>query len=72
MAMSNCESSWYNNSTVLNLYRLGKVSIGKMAQELDISINEALDMLSEFGGKSNIRYDDYLGGFENLKGVNEQ
>jgi len=29
-------------------------------------------MLSEFGIDSKIRYDDYLAGFENLKGANEQ
>ena len=56
----------------LKLYRSGKVSIGKMAEELDISINEALDMLSEFGIESKIRYDDYLIGLDNLKVVNEQ
>jgi predicted HTH domain antitoxin len=55
----------------LKLYRSGKVSIGKMAEELDISINEAMDMLSEFGIESKIRYDDYLIGFKNLKSENE-
>ena len=72
MTMSNLGCYWYNNYMMLKLYRLGKVSIGKMSQKLDISINEALDMLSEFGIESKIRYDDYLAGFENLKGVNEQ
>lgn len=51
----------------LKLYRSGKVSIGKMAEELDISINEALDLLIEFGIESKVRYDDYLIGFKNLK-----
>lgn len=51
----------------LKLYSSGKVSVGKMAEELDFSINEVLDLLSEFGIESSIRYDDYLASFENLK-----
>ncbi len=51
----------------LKLYSAGKVSIGKMAEELDLSINDVLDLLAEFGIKSSIGYDDYLKGFENLK-----
>ncbi|MCL5771738.1 MAG: ribbon-helix-helix domain-containing protein [Actinobacteria bacterium] len=51
----------------LKLYSAGKVSVGKMAEELDLSVNEALDLLAEFGIEFSIRYDDYLSGFENLK-----
>ncbi|MGM0365019.1 MAG: hypothetical protein ACQEP5_00615 [Actinomycetota bacterium] len=51
----------------LKLYSTGKVSIGKMAEELDLSINDVLDLLAEFGIKSSIRYDDYLEAFKNLK-----
>ena len=51
----------------LKLYSAGKVSIGKMAEELDLPINDVLDLLAEFGIKSSIRYDDYLKGFKNLK-----
>jgi predicted HTH domain antitoxin len=51
----------------LKLYSAGKVSVGKMAEELNFSINEVIDLLSEFGIESPIRYDDYLAGFENLK-----
>jgi hypothetical protein len=51
----------------LKLYSARKVSVGKMAEELDLSINEILDLFSEFGIESSIRYDDYLVGFENLK-----
>jgi len=53
----------------LKLYSAGKVSVGKMAEELDLSINEALDLLSRFGIDSSISYDDYLAGFENLKNL---
>ena len=51
----------------LKLYSAGKVSIGKMAEELNLSVNDVLDLLAEFGIESSIRYDDYLKGFENLK-----
>ena len=51
----------------LKLYSAGKVSVGKMAEELNLSINEVIDLLSEFGIESPIRYDDYLASFENLK-----
>jgi len=51
----------------LKLYNAGKVSVGKLAEELDFSINEVLDLLSDFGIESSIRYDDYIAGFENLK-----
>jgi len=51
----------------LKLYSTKKVSIGRMAEELDLSVNEVLDLLSGFGIESQITYDDYLQGFENLK-----
>ncbi len=51
----------------LKLYRAGKVSIGKMAEELGLSVSEVLDLLSEFGIESSIRYDDYLLGLKNLR-----
>ena len=51
----------------LKLYSEKKVSLGKMAEELDFSINEAIDLLSNLGIKSQVTYDDYLHGFENLK-----
>jgi predicted HTH domain antitoxin len=51
----------------LKLYSEKKVSLGKMAEELGLSVNEVLDVLSDFGIESQITYDDYLQGFENLK-----
>jgi len=53
----------------LKLYRAGKVSIGRMTEDLDLSLNEVIDLLTEFGIESSIRYDDYLLGFENLKKI---
>jgi len=52
----------------LKLYSAKKVSIGRMAEELDLSVNEVLDLLSDFGIESQITFDDYLQGFENLNG----
>lgn len=51
----------------LKLYRAGKVSLGKMAEELNLSVSEVLDLLAEFGIESPIRYDDYLLGLQNLR-----
>jgi predicted HTH domain antitoxin len=53
----------------LKLYNEKKVSLGKMAEELDLSVNEVLDLLSDFGIESRVTYDDYLQGFENLKAL---
>lgn len=55
----------------LKLYSEKKVSIGKMAEELDLSVNEVIDLLAEFGIESSILYDDYLLGFENLKTLDQ-
>ncbi len=51
----------------LKLYSAKKVSVGKMAEELELSVNEVLDLLTEFGIESSILYDDYLLGFESLR-----
>ena len=53
----------------LKLYRAGKVSIGRMTEYLNLSLNEVIDLLTEFGIESPIRYDDYLLVFENLKKI---
>lgn len=49
---------------IIKLYKEGKMSIEKAAKELDISISETLDLLSEFGIKSPISFDDYLKGYK--------
>jgi len=38
-------------------------------EELDLSISETIDLLSEFGIKAPIDYEDYLKGYEVLKGI---
>ena len=44
----------------LREYREGHLSLGTMAQRLDLSISQAIDLLSELGVRSPIGYDDYL------------
>ena len=49
---------------MLNLYREGKMSLSSLSEKLELSVSETIDLLSEFGVKSPIDYDDYLKGFE--------
>lgn len=53
----------------IKLYRERKISLGRMADLLDLSIPECMDILSEFGIEANIDYDVYLESYENLKKV---
>jgi predicted HTH domain antitoxin len=50
-------------------YEEGKFSLGKAAEIAGKALSEFLDLLSEFGIKSRISYEDYLEGFEHLKEV---
>ncbi|NUO09747.1 MAG: ribbon-helix-helix protein, CopG family [Candidatus Brocadia sp.] len=52
---------------MIKLYREGKLSLSALAEKLELSISEAIDLLSEFGVESPIDYDDYLKGFEVFK-----
>jgi len=54
---------------VLQLYKEGKISLGKAADELDLSLTEFIDLLNEFGISANIDYEDYLKGTKNLEEV---
>lgn len=53
----------------VKLYKEGKISLGKMASELNISIGEAMNLLMEFGIKAKIDYEKYLEGYKNLEEV---
>ena len=44
----------------LREYQQGKLSLGTMAQKLDLSLSQAIDLLSELGVRSPMGYDDYL------------
>jgi len=50
-------------------YQEGKVSLGKAAKIAGITLSEFMDMLSEFGIRSRVSYEDYLEGFENLRKI---
>ena|SRR3989338_3911954 len=50
-------------------YKKGKASIGRAAELAGVSISEMIELLSEFGVESNLEYDDYLKGLENLRNV---
>lgn len=50
-------------------YKRGKISIGKAADLAGISISEMINLLSEFGIESNLEYEDYTKGLENLKKI---
>ncbi len=54
---------------MIRLYREGRFSLEKVAKKLDLSVSETIDLLSEFGSKAPIDYDDYLKGYEVMKEV---
>ncbi len=49
---------------MLKQYREGKLSLGSLAKNLDISVGETIDMLAEFGIESPVEYEDYLKGLD--------
>jgi predicted HTH domain antitoxin len=51
---------------MLKRYREGKLSLGSLAQKLNVSISEAIDMLAEMGVESPLDVEDYLKGLEVL------
>ena len=51
----------------LKLYHAGKISLGKAAAELGMSVGQVIDLLEEMGVGAPLRYDDYLEGFSHLK-----
>ena len=52
---------------MVKYYKEGKLSLGSLAKKLDISISEAIDLLSKLGIEAPIEYDDYLKGFDVFK-----
>ena len=47
-------------------YHRGKLSLGKAAEKLGLSMSEVLDLLTELGIQNPLRYDEYLEGFQHL------
>ena len=52
---------------VLKQYKEGKISIGKAAKKLRISLTEFIELLAEFGIRTPLTYEEFLEGYENLK-----
>ena len=50
-------------------YRKGRLSLGKLSQELGFSISETMDLLTEHGIQGHLDYEDYLKGLERLRKV---
>lgn len=48
-------------------YHRGKISLGKTAENLRVSMSDVLDMLAELGIQNPLRYDEYLEGFQHLE-----
>jgi len=53
--------------TTFKNYKEGKISLGKASKELNVYISELFDLLTDFGIKSPITYEDYLEGEEYVK-----
>lgn len=51
---------------MLRQYRIGKISIGTLAEKLELSISATIDLLAEFGIHTPIDFDDYLQGIDVL------
>jgi predicted HTH domain antitoxin len=52
---------------MLKQYREGKLSLGKLAEKLEVSLVETIDFLAELGIEAPIEYEDYLKGLEVLR-----
>ena len=48
-------------------YKKGQASLGRAAELAGISISEMINLLADFGVKSNMKREDYLSGLENLR-----
>ncbi len=48
-------------------YKKGKASLGKVSQLAGVSISEMIDILTEYGVKSNLDDEDYRVGLKNIK-----
>jgi len=48
-------------------YKKGQASLGRAAELAGISISEMINLLTDFGVKSNMKREDYLSGLENLR-----
>lgn len=54
---------------ILKNYKEGKISIGKAAKELNLTITEIIELLADLGIKSPVSYEEYLEGYKYLEDV---
>ncbi len=50
-------------------YKKGNASLGRASRLAGMSVSEMIDILSEYGVKSNLDEDDYRAGLKNLEAV---
>lgn len=50
-------------------YKAGKASLGRASRLAGVSISEMMDILAEYGVKSNLDVEDYRAGLKNLEAV---
>ena len=50
-------------------YKEGRLSLGKLARELSLSLSETIDLLKDLGINAPIEFEDYLKGYETLQKV---
>ena len=62
MARELLEYGW--DFLMFKYYKEGKLSLSGLANKLDVSVSEAIDLLKERGIEAPIGFDDYLKGFE--------
>jgi len=51
---------------MIKLYREGRLSLSSLAEKLDVSLSEAIDVLAEFGVESPLEFSDYIEGLQTL------
>ena len=51
---------------MIRRYKEGRLSLGRLAEELGRSLGETLDLLADLGVPAPIDYEDYLKGYQNL------
>lgn len=57
---------------LLEQHRTGKLSLGRLAVELDLSVSETMDLLAAHGVHSTLSEDDVLTGLEYLRKVDKR
>ena len=53
----------------IDSYKKGNASLGKAAELAGVTISQMMDLFVEFGVESNIEFDDYKKGLENLRKI---